>query len=101
MWHRLPAGHASAFNGPYTFAFFLAYIPISSFGYNGGTWSLATRYIASPDSNSARKSGILSGLLCLVWPLILFFPMCAAPIFLPKLADPTESYALMVRRFLN
>ncbi len=100
MWQRLPAGHASPFNGPYTFAFFLAYMLISSFSYNGGTWSLATRYIASPDSNSAKKSGLLSGILYLVWPLILFFPMWAAPIFLPKLADPTESYALMVRKFL-
>lgn len=100
MWHRLPASHASAFNGPYTFAFFLAYMLISSFSYNGGTWSLATRYIASPDSTSAKKSGLLSGILYLVWPLILFFPMWAAPLFLPKLADPTESYALMVRKFL-
>lgn len=100
MWSRLPKGHASLFNGPYTFAFFLAYLLMSSFSYNGGTWSLATRYIASPNSVSARKSGLLSGVLYLVWPLILFFPMWAAPLFLPKLADPTDSYALMVRKFL-
>ncbi len=100
MWHRLPAGHGSAFNGPYTFAFFLAYLIMSTFSYNGGTWSLATRYIASPDTKSARRSGLLSGALYLIWPLILFMPMWAAPLFLPNLADPTESYALMVRTFL-
>lgn len=100
MWHRLPKGHGSPFNGPYTFAFFFAYMLMAAFSYNGGTWSLATRYIASPDSGSARKSGLLSGALYLVWPLILFFPMWAAPLFMPHLADPTDSYALMVRKFL-
>ena len=100
MWSRLPKGHGSLFNGPYTFAFFIAYMLMSSFSYNGGTWSLATRYIASPNAASARKSGLLSGMLYLIWPLILFFPMWAAPVFLPKLADPTDAYALMVRKFL-
>ncbi len=100
MWSRLPQGHANLFNGPYTFAFFLAYMLMSSFSYNGGTWSLATRYIASPNASSAKKSGLLSGTLYLFWPLILFFPMWAAPIFLPRLADPTDAYALMVRKFL-
>ncbi len=100
VWDRLPKGHGSPFNGPYTFAFFLAYTLVCMFSYNGGTWSLATRYIASPDAESAKKSGVLSGVLELVWPLILFFPMWAAPLFMPKLADPTDSYALMVREFL-
>ncbi len=100
MWHRLPKGHANLFNGPYTFAFALAFLLMSSFSYNGGTWSLATRYIASPNATSAKKSGLLSGALYLIWPLILFFPMWAAPLFMPHLADPTDSYALMVRRFL-
>ncbi len=100
MWHKLPPGHAAAFNGPYTFSFFLAYTIISGFSYNGGTWSLATRYIASPDANSAKKSALLSGILELIWPLILFFPMWAAPLLLPNLVDPTESYALMVLKFL-
>ncbi len=100
MWSHLPRGHGGLFNGPYTFAFFLGYLLMASFSYNGGTWSLATRYIASPNATSAKKSGLLSGLLYLVWPLILFFPMWAAPLFLPHLANPTDSYALMVRKFL-
>ncbi|MDX5478936.1 MAG: Na+:solute symporter, partial [Cyclobacteriaceae bacterium] len=28
----------------------------------------------------------------LIWPLILFFPMWAAPVLLPDLADPSQSY---------
>lgn len=100
MWERLPDGRAAAFNGPYTFTFFLAYLFISSLSYNGGTWSLATRYISVPDVASARKSALLSGALELIWPLVLFFPMWAAPLLIPSLSDPTQSYALMALKFL-
>jgi Na+/proline symporter len=43
---------------------------------------------------------LLSGALYLVWPLILFFPMWAAPLLLPNLADPTQSYILLTKQFL-
>jgi SSS family solute:Na+ symporter len=68
--------------------------------YNGGTWNLAQRYIASPSGSDARKAARLSSALYLLWPLVLFFPMWAAPLFFPNLADPTQSYSLMATRLL-
>jgi len=100
MWDQLPEGHALPFNGDLTVWFFLAYCVISTLSYNGGTWNLAMRMIATEDGASARRSMIFSGVLYLIWPLVLFVPMWAAPIFLPGLADPEQSYALLAQQLL-
>jgi len=100
IWERLPASHSSPFAGDYTVFFFLAYILINTVSYNGGTWNLAQRFIAAPSGSSARKSLLLSAGLFLVWPLVLFFPMWAAPLLLPDLADPSQSYALLAQSLL-
>lgn len=95
IWAQLPPEHSQPFVGPYTVGFVLAYLLIDFLSYNGGTWNLAQRYIASPRGTDARRAAILSSLLYLIWPLILFFPMWAAPLFYPDLKDPTQSYSLM------
>ena len=100
IWDRLPPGHAGLFNGPYTPVFLLGYIVASTLSYNGGTWNLAVRYIGSPTAKAARNSALLSGALYLVWPLILFFPMWAAPLLLPGLADTSQAYVLLTKKFL-
>ncbi len=100
IWERLPAGHASPLNGPYTPLFLLGYAAGSILSYNGGTWNLAARYIGAPSAASARKSALLSGALYLVWPLFLFFPMWAAPLLLPNLAQPSQAYVLLTQKFL-
>jgi len=43
---------------------------------------------------------LLSAVLYLVWPLVLFFPMWAAPILLPGLTKPDQSYALLATHLL-
>ncbi|HRE79597.1 MAG TPA: Na+:solute symporter [Opitutaceae bacterium] len=100
IWSQLPAGHADLFNGPYTGLFFLAYACVSILSYNGGTWNLAARYISAPSGPSARRAALLSGALYLIWPLFLFFPMWAAPLLLPSLADPSQAYILLTQQFL-
>jgi Na+/proline symporter len=80
--------------------FLLSIFLIDFFSYSGGTWHLATRFISTSSGSQARKAALLSSALYLLWPLILFFPMFAAPVFLKNLADPTQSYALMATRFL-
>ncbi|MBH8607512.1 sodium:solute symporter family protein [Thermoactinomyces sp. CICC 10521] len=100
MWSRLPAGHSDLFAGPYTLWFALAFLLIDFFSYNGGTWNLAQRYIAAPSGSEARKAALLSGFLYLFWPLVLFYPMWAAPIFFPHLKQPDQSYALLATKFL-
>lgn len=100
VWQQLPQGHASLFHGRYTASFALVYLAINFLSYNGGTWSLAQRFLASTDERAARRSALLSAALYLVWPLVLFFPMWAAPLLLPHIADPSQSYAQMAQRFL-
>ncbi|MEX1137554.1 MAG: sodium:solute symporter family protein [Balneolales bacterium] len=100
VWDQLPEANSQLFNEPYTGAFTLAFLFIFMFSYNGGTWNLATRYISSPSGSDARKAAILSAVLYLVWPLILFFPMWAAPVLLPGLENPEQSYALLTMELL-
>lgn len=100
LWEQLPEGNSQPFNHPYTVGFAIAFLIINTLSYNGGTWSLATKYIASPSERNTKRAARLSGILYLIWPLILFFPMWAAPILLPDLADPTESYGLLTLSLL-
>ncbi|WP_439481201.1 sodium:solute symporter family protein [Cyclobacterium plantarum] len=100
VWDQLPEGNAQAFNDPYTVGFALAFLFINFLSYNGGQWNLATRYISSPTEQQASKAAWLSGALYLVWPLILFFPMWAAPVLLPDMDDPTQSYGILTMELL-
>ncbi|GAA3124718.1 Na+:solute symporter [Planomonospora alba] len=100
MWDRLPEGHGDPFAGPYTATFFLAMLFIKTFEYNGGMWNLAQRYMASPSGSAARRSALLSSALWLVWPLILFIPMFAAPLIVPGLADAEEAYVRLAQTLL-
>lgn len=100
FWDQLPEGNGQMFNEPYTAGFALAFLFINFLSYNGGQWNLATRYISSPDETQAKKAAILSGILYLIWPLFLFVPMWAAPLILPDLADPTQSYGALTLELL-
>ncbi|MBP3193971.1 sodium:solute symporter family protein [Natronogracilivirga saccharolytica] len=100
LWDQLPEDHSQPFNSPYTAGFAMAFLFINFLSYNGGQWNLATRYISSSSGSEARKAALLSAVLYLVWPLILFFPMWAAPILIPEMEDPTQSYALLTMELL-
>jgi Na+/proline symporter len=100
LWDRLPESHSNPFNPPYTIAFVLTMIVIDFFSYSGGTWHLATRFMSTSSGKQAKKAAFLSSALYLLWPLVLFFPMFAAPVFLKNLGDPTQAYALIALKFL-
>lgn len=100
FWQDLPDGHGSLFNDPYTPGFAFAFLCINFLSYNGGTWNLATRYISSPGEKQATRAALLSGILYLIWPLILFFPMWAAPLLLPDVQDPSQIYGLLTLQLL-
>ncbi|MBJ7881662.1 sodium:solute symporter family protein [Gelidibacter salicanalis] len=100
IWEKLPEGNSSFFNDPYTITFAFTMLLINFFSYSGGTWNLATRFISSSSAKVAKKAGVLSSILYLIWPLVLLYPMFAAPLFFDSLADPTLSYGMMARKFL-
>ena len=100
IWERLPEGRGAPFSGDFTPGFGLAFLAIAFLSYNGGTWNLAQRFIASPMGSDARKAAILSSILFLTFPLILFFPMWAAPILFPDLANPEQVYGILARELL-
>jgi Na+/proline symporter len=99
MWDQLPAGHGHALNGPYTPIFLIAFLFIKTFEYNGGMWNLAQRYMAAPSGSAAKRSALLSAALWLVWPLILFIPMCAAPLLVHP-GKPEQSYVELAQLLL-
>lgn len=100
IWRLLPPDHLKPFHGEYTVVFAATYFFVNMLSYNGGSWSLAQRFLASATPADARRSAMLSALLYLLWPPILFFPMWAAPLIFPHLQDPTESYGLLTRTLL-
>ncbi len=100
LWDRLPEGNSALFNGQYTALFVFVYLLINTLSYNGGTWNLAQRFIASPTGSTARRAALFSAGLYLVWPLVMFFPMWAAPVLLPGLDKPDQSYALLTQQLL-
>ena len=100
IWRRLPPSHSHLFVAPYTPLFAGVFLVLNTLSYNGGSWGLAQRFIAAPNGNDAKKAALLSASLYLVWPLVLFFPVWAAPLLLPNLADPSKSYALMAQMML-
>src|SRR5690606_15124760 len=100
IWEELPAENSQLFNDPYSVGFAMVFLFITFLSYNGGSWSLATRYISSNTEKEASKAAYLSGVLYLIWPLILFFPMWAAPLILPGIEDPSESYGLLIQQLL-
>ncbi|MFS4105617.1 sodium:solute symporter family protein [Streptomyces sp. PD-S100-1] len=100
LWRRLPAGHTDPLVGPYTAGFLTAYVIVKIFEYNGGMWNLAQRYMATDSPRAARRSAVLSAALYLVWPAVLLLPAVAAPVLMPHVADPQQTYALMAQSYL-
>ncbi|MFC6086992.1 sodium:solute symporter family protein [Sphaerisporangium aureirubrum] len=100
MWDRLPEGHGDPLTGPYTTTYFFAFLLIKTFEYNGGMWNLAQRYMGAPSGSQAKRAALLSSGLWLVWPLILFIPMFAAPLIVPGLADSDQSYVRLAQELL-
>jgi solute:Na+ symporter, SSS family len=100
MWEQLPPGHSAPFAGEFTPTFAVAFLAVAFLSYSGGTWNLAQRFIASPRGSDARKAALLSSALYFTFPLLLFLPMWAAPLFFPDLDQPQQVYALMARELL-
>lgn len=114
MWAKLPAQRAAFFNAKagIGFEFWFVYLIVVIFSYNGATWGLAQRFVSVKDASDAQKTALLSGLLYLVYPIVIFLPAWAAPLMLPKYFNPVtlqplpgfdldRTYVLVVEHILS
>ncbi|WTL78099.1 hypothetical protein OG328_44120 [Streptomyces sp. NBC_01518] len=56
--------------------------------------------MATDSPRSARRSALLSAALYVIWPAVLLLPPVAAPVLMPRIADPQQTYALMAQSYL-
>lgn len=93
----LPEGHLAVFDqtqgqgSPLWSVFYFVTVFLS---YNGGTWSLATRFISVKNAKEARYSAFLSAALYFVWPIVVFIPMWLGPLTVPGLSQSDASNTL-------
>ncbi|MGO4955901.1 sodium:solute symporter family protein [Luteococcus sp. Sow4_B9] len=104
MWgelNQIEPNFSSPFNGNYTMLWCALYLFAKTFEYNGGNWNLAARFISTSNGKEARKAELLSSLLYLVWPLLIFAPMWAGRLLHPGLEDPaSQLYPLLTETYL-
>ncbi len=96
MWEQLPVERSALFNDAAGIGmwFWLVYLVVIVFSYNGGTWGLAQRFISVGDSQDTQKAALLSGVLFLLYPIVIFIPAWAAPLILPESFDPVTMMPL-------
>lgn len=106
VFSALPAENVAIFNagrGQGSMSWTLLYFFVIFFSYSGGTWNLAARFISTSDAKEAKKAGMFSAALYLVWPFILFFPMWCGPLLFPGMDQKTAEatlYATLTNTFL-
>ena len=102
----LPEGHLAVFDntqGQGSAIWSVLYFITVFLSYNGGTWSLATRFISTKDAKEAKRSAFLSAALYLVWPIVVFIPMWLGPLTVPGLTQAEASsilYSTISMKFL-
>ena len=114
MWDSLPAERARFFNpeGGISVSFWLVYVVVIILSYNGGTWGLAQRFVSVEKPRNAQKAALLSAVLYLFYPIVIFVPAWAAPLLLPEHFDPVtllpvagfdldQTYVLVTQKILS
>lgn len=114
LWDALPAERSGWFNpeAGISIEFWLVYLVVIVFSYNGGTWGLAQRFISVNKPREAQKAAMLSGFLYLLYPIAIFLPAWAAPLLLPEFFDSAtlqpvpgfdldQTYILVTQKILS
>ena len=100
MWNKLPVSHMEFLSKECDLFFAIGFWIALFFAANGGNWGSGLRFMAAPSPDMARKTAVLSGHLYFLWPLILFAPMWASPLFYPDEKTPEVIYTIMAKEFL-
>lgn len=88
MWELMDPKQFWPFRGEYDIFFAIGFWLALFFASNGGNWGAGLRYMAAPRGKMASRSAMLSGILYLIWPLVLFAPMWSAVLLCPGIVDP-------------
>ena len=114
MWDSLPQERVGFFNAAegISASFWLVYVVVIILSYNGGTWGLAQRFVSVDKPRDAQKAALLSAILYLFYPIVIFVPAWAAPLLMPEYFDPTtlqpvdgfdldQTYILVTQKILS
>ena len=93
-------------------SFWLVYVVVIILSYNGGTWGLAQRFVSVEKPRDAQKAALLSAILYLFYPIVIFVPAWAAPLLMPEYFDPVtlqpvdgfdldQTYILVTQKILS
>jgi SSS family solute:Na+ symporter len=97
---KAPPGFWQPLSGPYDFWYWLAFLIVVTLSYCGATLNLAQRFISVGAAKEARKVALLSAILYLTYPVVMFVPMWVARVLYPNLDKPDYAYAVIARDFL-
>ncbi|MCD8093642.1 MAG: sodium transporter [Bacteroides sp.] len=88
---KLPA-NMTWFNGPKGAPLWLVVYAIMTVIKYNENWTFIQKFYCVRDESAARKVGLVSGLLFLVFTPIFLLPAVASPLIVPAIPDPEMSY---------
>lgn len=80
------------FNGPKGAPLWLAVYCIMTIIKYNENWTFIQKFYCVRDEGAAKKVGLVSGLLFLVFTPVFLLPAVASPLIIPEIADPEMSY---------
>ena len=88
---RLPE-NMTWFNGPKGAPLWLTVYGIMTIIKYNENWTFIQKFYCVRDESAAKKVGVVSGLLFLVFTPIFLLPAIASPLIIPEISDPEMSY---------
>jgi Na+/proline symporter len=92
--------HLEPFNGPKgSWLWLMVYCLMVTLKYNEN-WTFIQKFYCVRDESAARKVGIYSGILFLVFTPVFLIPAVVSPLIVPNVADPEMSYVMISSKLL-
>lgn len=99
LQERLPE-HMDWFNGPKGAPLWLTVYAIMTIIKYNENWTFIQKFYCVRDESAARKVGIASGVLFLVFTPVFLLPAIASPLIVPEIPDPEMSYVAVSKMLL-